>query len=277
MITVHQHRSGRIGAPAQREVMVRWRQIDPRPDGPTMAVVVLQDADSVERPAVVIAAQQTRINRLLVRQTLIEEAERRRLGRALHDVVAQDLAQLRRSISDQKVQIGDVEPLLARLDRVIDEVRTLSFELSPPILEDLGLCPALQWLAEHVSKRYGTRVAVTPDATEPHLASSTRTIVFRAVRELLINAAKHAPNAEVTVSCGAVGNVARVVVRDTGPGFDTSLTHTFSDGVHHFGLMSVEQQIRGIGGTFDLVSSLGTGTTIWISVPLEPQEEEADV
>jgi signal transduction histidine kinase len=151
----------------------------------------------------------------------------------------------------------------------------LAFELSPPILEDLGLRPALHWLAEYLSQRYGTRVEVADDAREPPLPPPARTIVFRAVRELAINAAKHAAGADIVLSCITNDRTTRLAIRDTGPGFNTAELHQSTDGFDRYGLLSVEQQIRGIGGSFELVSTLGEGTRAAITVPLDCEKDDA--
>lgn len=209
-----------------------------------------------------------RNDRVLIRQALIEEAERRRIGRALHDVVAQSLAHLRAQITERVESDESRDRMLATLDGVIESVRTLSFELSPPILEDLGLLPALGWLAQHLGKRYSTPIAVAHDGREPALDSASRTILFGVVRELVVNAAKHAAGSAIDVSCVSNHRTVRVIVRDEGPGFDTRFSKGSADDGPHFGLLSVEQQIRGIGGTFELVSAPGEGTRATITVNL---------
>lgn len=207
-------------------------------------------------------------NRIFVRQALIEEAERRRIGLALHDVVAQNLALLRAQLHASNLTEESRARMLAMLDGVIESVRTLSFELSPPILEDLGLLPALGWLAQHLGKRYGTPIAVAHDGREPALDSADRTIIFRVVRELVVNAAKHAAGSAIDLSCISNQRTVRLTVRDDGPGFDTEGQKGSAETGPHFGLLSVDQQIRGIGGTFELVSAPGEGTRATITVNL---------
>jgi len=249
-------------------VTVRWHRIQPGSGGPVYALLVMEEPGSVEHLSSVVSSQRARIDQLLIRQTLIQEGERRRLGRALHDGVAQNLAQLRACLRGDASPPQHAKGTIGLLDRVIDDVRTLTFELSPPILEDLGLLPALHWLAEHLGKRYSANISVADDAREPRLLPETRTIVFRAVRELTVNAAKHAPGAEIVISCVSQRRRVSILVRDTGPGVDTGGLGGAGGGVDHYGLISVEQQIRGIGGTFEFASALGHGTRAFIRVPL---------
>ncbi|TVQ61514.1 MAG: sensor histidine kinase [Phycisphaerales bacterium] len=250
-----------------RVYAARWSQIELPSNRRQLAVLILQSEDTSDHTASIMAAQQVMITHLLVRQTLIEETERRRLGQALHDVVAQELAQIRSMVLNGAGAVSKQSKVVTSIDRVIDEVRTLSFELSPPVLEDLGLRSALRWLAEHLSKQYGTPIHVALDDNEPDITKETRIIVFRAVRELLVNASKHAPGTEIVITCVAKRSSLRIMVRDTGPGFSADHTRIGHDESSHFGLLSVEQQIRGVGGSFNLVSSVGEGTRATITVP----------
>jgi len=251
------------------EYELRWRQIQIQTRHNSLAIVTLHDISESEERAPIMDLQQARIDRLLVRQTLIEESERRRIGRALHDVVVQDLAQIRDAVCSSGITPIDSTRIITTVDRIIDEVRTLTFDLGPPVLEDLGLRPALQWLAEHLSDRYNANITIADDGNNPRLSTQTQTIVFRAVRELAINAAKHAPDAEIIISCVTKDGFVRIMIRDTGPGFDTARLRNARGGINNYGLLSVEQQIRGIGGAFDLVSQIGDGTRATITTPLE--------
>ncbi|MCC5787972.1 MAG: hypothetical protein JJU33_14865 [Phycisphaerales bacterium] len=254
------------------EYTIRWRRLYMSPDDRALALIVLQDHSEVEHLASVISSQRLRINQLLVRQTIIEETERRRLGRALHDVVSQNLGRIRMDVKRLVAAGVDADELLATIDRVIEDTRTLAFELSPPVLEDLGVIPAVQWLAEHLNKRYRSKITVDEVDREPRLSHETRTIVFRAIRELAINAAKHAEGSEVVISCSFGDRVVSFTVSDSGPGFDVATAFGGADGVQRFGLLSVEQQIRGIGGVFELVSNVGEGTRATVTVALQPEK-----
>lgn len=251
----------------EREYVLRWRQLPSQTEQKSNVILILQDNPASEHFAEILGSQQALINRLLVRQTLIEETERRKFGRSLHDVVIQDLAQIRKSVLAESGPGSSREEVVARIDQIITDARFLMFELSPPVLEDLGLAPALEWLAEYLSSRYEVKVSIAHDLNENMVSKPVRIILFRAVRELATNAAKHAPDSEIIISCVSNNRAVRTIVVDGGPGFDTTLIHRDADGMKGFGLLSVEQQIRGIGGTFDLISSIKSGTRATITVP----------
>lgn len=218
--------------------------------------------------------------RLLVRQTLIEERERRRLGQALHDQVTQLLVQLRRHLAELRDNRGADEcvAMIGEVDSVIHVLRELTFAFSPPVLEDLGLLPALQWLAEHLRESYGAEVRCTDDGVEPLLSSDARTIAFRAVRELSNNAVKHAPGSSIRLRSGEEGECYRIEVEDDGPGFSEGNAPDMSQQLPGYGLLSIEQQIRAIGGTFEIRSHPGSGTRATITLPTTslPECEETD-
>jgi signal transduction histidine kinase len=265
---------GPLPGEARADYQVHWRQLRPPSQGGALAIVSLRPVREAEPPAPVMDLQQARIDRLLVRQTLIEESERLRLGRALHDVVVQDLAQVRAAVRASASAAHESAAIIASIDRIINEVRTLTFDLGPPLLEDLGMRPALQWLAEHLKDRYSASISMVDDGSDPRLSKPTQTIIFRATRELAINAAKHAPGAEIVISCVTNHRSVRISVRDTGPGFDTARVRHAGDDTNHYGLLSVEQQIRGVGGAFDIVSEIGEGTRATITAPMEQDHGE---
>ncbi|MEQ8846087.1 MAG: sensor histidine kinase [Phycisphaerales bacterium] len=278
----------------------RWATVEPAAHA---ALVVIEGVDGPSaHQASVIAQQRARIERLLIHRTIIEEQERRRLGRALHDVVAQDLARVRAALTEGDrggpsisglsgrsgrageggmahggvgggalsgaTAAGASSPLVGLIDRIIEQVRTLAFELSPPVLEDLGLLAAVRWLAGHLGDRYGTPIEVADDRREPPLDAAPRTVAFRVLRELVVNAAKHAPGSNILISCETGSRCVRLIVRDDGPGFDPGAIEPQEGESSHFGLMSVREQVHGLGGAFELVSAPGQGTRATVTLPL---------
>lgn len=259
------------GAPAQR-YDAHWRHFCSPAGGPGYTVVVLRPKRMNGGGAGALMGS----DQLIVRQALIEESERLRIGRALHDSVVQDLAWIRSEFVSNARAGSDRNDCLPTIDRLIERVRTLSFELSPPVLADLGIVAALHWLGEHIGERYVAHISVVDDEKEPALTQTMKTIVFRCARELAINAAKYADGGEIVVSCRSTAREAVVQVRDFGPGFDACRVHSQSDEGSGFGLISVEQQIRGIGANFELVSEPGAGTRATIRVPLRSGKGDFD-
>lgn len=199
---------------------------------------------------------------------LAEQQERRRLAADLHDDAGQLL-----SLASLKLRALRSEPDAPReaeareIEELLGEVRarisSLSFQLSPPLLYDVGLSAAAEWLVEDLKRRYGLTVVLTDDA---HLAGeldeTTRVLLFRALRELLMNVAKHASVAKARVHMMREGERVRIEVEDAGIGFDPAVE------AHGFGLLAMRERVRHLGGSIEIRSVVGEGTRVVICVPL---------
>ena len=151
------------------------------------------------------------------------------------------------------------------IDESIKQTRSLTFDLSPPILYDLGLEPALQWLGEEMEKRYGMSVEVEGDK-DLELAPEAAAMAFRAVRELLTNVFKHAGTPAAKVTLREDEGERRHPRRGRGVGSDASEHESPGSGVG-FGLFSIREQIERLGGTVEIASAPGEGTSVSLGVP----------
>ena len=214
-----------------------------------------------------------------------EERERRHIATEIHDRIGQALAVLKIQLGalqaevdseDSKKKIDDIRGLLSQ---TIRDTRSLTFELSPPVLYELGLQAALEWLAEIVRKQSGLEVVVTGDGSDRHLESEKRVLLFRTCRELLLNVVKHAGARGVRVSVNGDGAAILVSISDDGTGFDPDLLQAGYDPFERgFGLFSIREQLRHHGGTFEVDSAPDRGSAVTIVLPLapagKPEEEE---
>ena len=168
--------------------------------------------------------------------------------------------------SSDDERTGVIAELREALDLCISEVRSLTFQISPPLLYELGLEPALEWLCEWMGDNYRLQVEMHREGPAVMLPDELRGALFRIVRELLINCAKHAGCAAATVSCRIFSDTLEITVADGGGGFDPASL----DGSGHsgFGLFSIRQRIRYMDGECRIDSSPGRGTTIQLQVPL---------
>jgi signal transduction histidine kinase len=165
----------------------------------------------------------------MAHQVLVaEERERHRLALDLHDGLGQTLTLAKMKLTELRRDAGPTPLAVAfqEVVKLIDEARratsTLTFELSPPILHELGLVPAVRWLAEDLAKRYGLAVEVEDDTQPKPLAEQVMVLLFRATRELLINVAKHAQTKQARVSLSCRDGQVRITVEDRGAGFDAA-------------------------------------------------------
>lgn len=143
----------------------------------------------------------------------------------------------------------------------------MTAQLNPPVLEQLGLVPALEWLGEEMRKTYALHVVLDDDAAPKPLDSVTASIVFRAVRELLINVARHAKVHLARVTTSRNGDQLTITVRDQGDGFAGAAKTSRTGGL---GLATLRERMAYIGGRFRITTEPKRGTTAIIQAPLDP-------
>ena len=204
---------------------------------------------------------------------LTEQRERKKIADELHDHLAQLLVLGKMKLGQSRRQTGSPEKrdaLIAETDEVLSDAltytRTLVVELSPPILYEFGLPAALKWLGERM-QRHGLAVTVHGEMESPKLPDDQTVPLFQSIRELLMNAAKHAKSGTATVRLEWRSGELRVDVRDEGVGFDLTAAGTPAMPLQ-FGLFSISERMRALGGRFELDSTPGQGTTATLVLPL---------
>jgi signal transduction histidine kinase len=145
-------------------------------------------------------------------------------------------------------------------------MHSLTAQLHPPVLEQLGLVPAIEWLAEEMRKTYRLEVAIDEDEAPKPLNPVTASIVYRAVRELLINVARHANVRDARVRVKRADSHLNIEVSDRGAGF--ALDRANQKSVAGLGLATIHERIGYVGGVFKIDSRIGRGTAGMIEVPM---------
>ncbi len=200
-------------------------------------------------------------------QSLEETA--RRIAHELHDEAGQLLASVYLKIAD--LERRPERPALAELRQLVDqverEIRRLSHELRPAILDSLGLIPALELLAEGVSQRNGLPVVVR-GSTGGRLSADVETVTYRVVQEAVTNAVKHGRPSLITVQCVRDADGLRGLVADNGCGFELTAA-TKGAGAHGLGLIGMRERVAALGGRLTVNSQPGQGTSIVFQVPTE--------
>ena len=196
-----------------------------------------------------------------------QERERRAIAADLHDSVCQNLALanmqlggLRKKIQDKR-QAESVERIRRLIEDSVSELRTLTFNLSPSILYELGLAPALEWHAEGFAKKYRLPVRVSGSDTLAELDEGLAIFLYRAVGELLTNAAKHAQASQLEVKVGREGEAVFIEVRDDGKGMGRD--YALASG---FGLRHLRERVRQLNGNMQISDRPGGGTIVKIIV-----------
>lgn len=207
----------------------------------------------------------------------IEDRERRQLATDLHDQVGQSLAAVKMYVDGLIANTSDGMPLerlqlIANIvEETVQDIRTLTFELSPPILYELGLDAALEWLAEEFQHKYSIKVTSICDTCPKCTSSAFLALLFRTIRELLSNVVHHANTDSADVEVRCTGKGVRLIVSDKGCGMenenqDQKNGESTSGG---FGLFSIRERITNIGGTVVIDSKKNKGTTIILTIPIK--------
>lgn len=206
--------------------------------------------------------------------SLAEERLKRRIATDIHDHVGQKLAiskikleSLAESVSSAEVA-GSLDEIRGLIAEIIKSTRSLTFELSPPVLYELGLEAAVEWLVRQAREQHGLTAEFRDDRRPKPVDNDVRVLLFQAVRELLVNVAKHAHANKVKVSTRRVGDEIRVSVADDGVGFDTSRASSQGYTSGGFGLFSIHERLGHIGGYLKVESTPGRGTRISLVAPI---------
>lgn len=211
--------------------------------------------------------------------TISEQRERKRLANLLHDHLQQLLVGAKFRLSVLSKTGGDGTKMAAKeIEEVIDESikssRSLTAELSPPILHDAGLNAGLEWLGRRMADTQGLFVDLTAEPIGS-LPEDLTTLLFEAVRELLFNVAKHANTQSASVKLSRIDGSLRVTVSDEGIGFDPDALPPAGEGGRGFGLFSIGERIELFGGKLQIESAPGQGSRFSVSVPIASKEPQS--
>lgn len=236
---------------------------------PGQAVGTFSEVTQQRRAAANEAAYMDRLRAMATDLTASEDRERRRLAEELHDRVSQSLAVARMNLDAARAGDGDTAMHLDRarslLEQAIAETRTVTTELAPPVLYELGLGPALTWLCDSMVDSYGLGTYLDIEFDESSLDDGAKMVLFRSCRELLTNVVKHSGTLHARVTLTSDGRRATLTVEDDGHGFDAG--SAVGAGFGGFGLFSIRERLPHLGGGFGLTSSPGGGTTVTVSLP----------
>jgi signal transduction histidine kinase len=204
----------------------------------------------------------------------VQEVERRHIARELHDEIGQVLTAVK--ISLQTIQrLPEAAAVAHHLDEsvkvaahALQQVRNLSLDLRPSMLDDLGLLAALRWYAHRVGQRTGISVHVTADGLTGRLPQEIETACFRIAQEALNNVVKHAGASSVKVEIQHYEMDLVLCVVDDGIGMDVSAARERASGGHSFGMLGMSERASLVGGALEIISAVGRGTEIIARFPL---------
>jgi len=205
----------------------------------------------------------------------VQEAERRGLARELHDEIGQALTAIKIHLQGamRVPEAASVESHLTEgigiVERVLQQVRNLSLDLRPSMLDDLGLMAALRWYLDRQSQTSGIKIAFIGDPSIERFPQEIETTCFRLVQEALTNILRHARASEVHVEIAPAEKGLQLVIRDNGIGFDVSDAMEHGRSGESSGLLGMEERAILAGGEINLKSRPGEGAEIRVFIPLD--------
>ncbi|MBU8870722.1 MAG: PAS domain-containing sensor histidine kinase [Gemmatimonadales bacterium] len=238
---------------------------------------VVRDITSQKEAQLQLSETQNRLRSLNNQLSLVEDRQRRQLAEAIHDGLAQQLFGLRAMVTllHYPDKLDDLQKVVTEIINILDdtmtEARSLSFELFPPELQDVGLEAALASMAEEFQERTGIQCEVAAQE-EVELSEDLRAMAYQSVRELFNNVKKHASADEIKVSFNQADRYLTILVSDNGRGFEL-----FAEGsdessrLEHegFGLFNIRERIRSVDGRMLVDSRPGQGCRVFLSYPLD--------
>jgi PAS domain S-box-containing protein len=219
---------------------------------------------------------QSRLKELAAELTLAEERERRRIAVGVHDQIGQRLALAKLTL--QSLQASTFETNTSRalegvckdIDKVLKDTHSLTFELSNPILYEVGFEPAVEsWLLQQVHDRYGIECTFEADESPVELDKETRVVLFDVVREILTNVVKHAKAKHVDVRIRRINGNVQTSVQDDGVGFEPPRTGMPVSPCGGFGLFNIREKLDYLGGSITIASAPGEGTRVVAVAPVK--------
>jgi signal transduction histidine kinase len=235
----------------------------------------VEEQTSDLRNALLSLEERTEQLRSLAAQlTQAEERERRRLAQAMHDHLQQLLvaAKLHAMRLKSAVSAEVIQQIASQLDQIltesIDATRSLTFELSPPVLYDRTLGLALEWLGGWMESNHGLAVTLTAEPDTDPEKQDVRVLMFQATRELLFNVVKHARVDSAHVQLNRLDRQIQIIVSDSGVGFDPAKARAGETSASGFGLFSIRERLDLVGGKMEVQSAPGCGSRFTLTAPL---------
>ncbi|MHC4662670.1 MAG: PAS domain S-box protein [Planctomycetota bacterium] len=234
--------------------------------------VFLKDITNRKRAEKKLLRYQKKLKTLASALLLAEERERHRIATELHDSIAQTLAIAKMKLGSflKKEPAKDLLEVNELIEQATQDTRSLIFEISPPILYNIGLEAAVEWLCEQVESQHGVKCLFIDDGRAKPIEDDVRVLLFQATRELLVNIVKHADarSAKVSVSGQEERNIL-IAVEDDGIGFVLGPVNSRANGNGGFGLFSIRERLSHIGGRLEIESGYGRGTVATLIAPLK--------
>jgi PAS domain S-box-containing protein len=261
---------------------IGWYRVNLGPlveDGQVTGLISIASlVDTEKQAATELRRSRKRMQGLSQRLLTVQEEERRRMAREIHDELGQSLTALRMDLVWMRAHLnGGGKRLAARVGKAlevvgatIETVRKLAGDLRPGMLDDLGLVPTLDWQVNEFRERSGLSCELDCFPEEIELDPSLSLTVFRVFQEALTNVARHAGATQVSASLRAGNGTLQLSVRDNGRGITRQETRSLKS----LGLIGIRERVRWCGGRVSIQGVAGKGTTVKVDIPIEKVDEK---
>ena len=243
---------------------------------------IFTDITALKQAEKELISYQEQLRSLASELSLVEERQRRCIATELNDYIGQTLfycknklEALRESASFENFK-PSTDEILDLMEQTIDYTKSLTFQLGTPILYEEGLEAALKWLGYQFQKQLGLVFRFEDDLRPKPLSDETRILLYQAVRELMINVARHAKARNVKISIQRDYKNMQIDVEDDGIGVDTTKIDPYAKATGSFGLFTIHERLKYLGGHFKFSSKPGLGTKGTIIVPLKPVKKSTE-
>lgn len=244
--------------------------------GPTVMIAATEITELLEKNRAFEATQEA-LHSLSARILRLQDEERRRIARDLHDITGQELAVIIMSLNQLATNLGKPEvnaqqtlsEAVALVRKVEDEIRTLSYVLHPPLLDEFGLRSALSWYAEGFAKRSGIKVTLDIPHELPRFSTEKEMALFRVVQESLTNVLRHSKSSKAHIRMQIRSNQVHLCVYDEGQGISREALAKISEGTATgVGTQGMRERIQQLGGTLRF-SARAKGTQVMATLPID--------
>ena len=236
--------------------------------------IIARDISERKKVEAEIWEYQNMLKRLSSDLILAEEAQRRNLAIVLHDHLGQSLAMAKikmagvlNSIEDEDLKLK-LKAIETDISDAVKQTRSITYELSPPVLHELGLIEALEWRLEKFHEETSIKTSYDHNVDTIELRNEQEVILFRSFDEILKNIIKHAEANIVLITAQATKYSFLLKIQDNGKGFDTGILKPQQRKTGSFGLFSIKERIEYLGGILDIQSGDGGGTLVTLNVPV---------
>ncbi|GGK35474.1 hypothetical protein GCM10007962_32350 [Yeosuana aromativorans] len=244
-------------------------------DGSVVWDSIMLDVTSRKNTEIKMNEYKKSLQKLTTEMMLVEEKQRKEIAANIHDHLSQSLVISKMKLNDLWKEMetnekqNEIGTVIKHISEALENTRKITYDLSPPVLYELGLIEAIYWLAEKIENQNQIKVKFKTELNEIKLSEPKLILIYRAVQEIINNAIKHSGATQITILFTKYQFGLQIIIKDEGKGFDKSLLNKQIQINTGFGLFAVRERIENLQGTFIINSTLGLGTEVKILVPLK--------